>query len=205
VLITPYFVFVHVPKTGGIWLKGVLPRDWWVQALDAHTERWRVPKEYADLPVLAFVRNPWDWYVSLYEYGRRLEVGEDDQVHSLFFNGDSFESFLNEALSTRTIPDLIGDWMRRYDLDYYTALFRAMTQPVETTWIGRFENLREDLLRFAEEHDVPISPEIRAKILNAPRRNVSKRRPYRSYYNDELRDLVATRSRPMVRLFGYSF
>jgi hypothetical protein len=46
---------------------------------------------------------------------------------------------------------------------------------------------------------------LREQIRSAPPENASDRRPYRDYYTDELRDLVAERSRLIIDRFGYSF
>jgi hypothetical protein len=206
-LVTRYFVFVHVPKTGGVWVKSVIPEEWWVEALNAHELYENLPIKYANLPVLAFVRNPWDWYVSLYEYGREREVEEDEDttVHDLFFKDGTFDSLLRTALFSQEIPYYVGRLMRECGLDYYSALFKAMTDPRQGLWVGRFENLREDFLSFADAHDVYVSPELRRKVLESPRVNTSERKEYRHYYDDELRRLVETRAEGLIADFGYEF
>lgn len=77
---TNKFTWLHVPKTGGTWLHKILvdnaPRSWQVSAgPPAHVRLHEVPEvlehqhrlpERIRLPILATVRNPWDWYVSFY-------------------------------------------------------------------------------------------------------------------------------------------
>jgi hypothetical protein len=75
---TKYFVFVHVQKTGGSFVRQLceehLPADWFFDPSELiptapdhhHLGYRRVPPEFAHLPALCFVRNPWDWYVSFY-------------------------------------------------------------------------------------------------------------------------------------------
>lgn len=73
-LIHERFVFLHVPKTGGTFIRHALGQELpSCRALpgmpgSAHWGWDRIPPEAADLPVLAFVRNPWDWYVSWYSF-----------------------------------------------------------------------------------------------------------------------------------------
>jgi hypothetical protein len=202
-IITPYFVFLHVPKTGGSWLKSTIPDDWRLATLRNHEPRRNIPGEYARLPVLAFVRNPWDWYVSHYAYHVAREP-RDARIELLFANGSSFESFLRTALYGANFP-VTGKIMQSEKIDFYTVVLRNLTGPEEGIWFGRFENLREDFQRFLETIAAPVTDELRDKIRSAPPENASDRRPYRDYYTDELRDLVAERSRLIIDRFGYSF
>jgi len=203
VIVTPYFAFVHVPKTGGMWVKSVIPPEWEVERLRTHERRANIPERYAHLPVLAFVRNPWDWYVSLYSHRLHREWGPRHQV--LFSNGTSFEAFLRTALTSDRFPMTGARRIADEGIDYYTVVFGNLTRPQKGVWFGRFERLRDDFLRFLETSGAPVGEELRAKVLEAPPENTSEHRAYRSYYTDELRELVAERSRTMIEQFGYSF
>jgi hypothetical protein len=202
-IITPYFVFLHVPKTGGSWVKSTIPDEWCVARLRDHESHSNVPDEYADLPVLAFVRNPWDWYVSHYSYHLPREP-RDARAELFFANGSSFEAFLRTALFGTNFP-VIEKRMQSERIDFYTVLFQNLTRPEEGVWFGRFERLREDFLRFLDMHGAPVTDEMRDKVLTAPRENPSERRDYREYYTEELRDLVAERSRLIIERFDYGF
>ena len=70
---TRHFILIHVPRTGGQFIRKVtfeqLPGDWFIRnALDAHTPWELVADDFAELPMFAVIRNPWDWYVSWYHY-----------------------------------------------------------------------------------------------------------------------------------------
>ena len=73
------------------------------------------------------------------------------------------------------------------------------------------ETLDEEFADFAARRGKELGFSDRAvDIINKQaenHRNVSKRtlETYRDYYTDELRDLVATRDRFFIDLFGYTF
>ena len=94
-IITDRFTFVHVPKTGGTFVSSVLFRlyhvRWtWVTHLISSMKRnlvykrdygtfiynnnkhgtcAEIPPEHLHKPVLMVIRNPYDLYVSQYEFG----------------------------------------------------------------------------------------------------------------------------------------
>jgi Flp pilus assembly protein TadD len=75
----------------------------------------------------------------------------------------------------------------------------------ERTFIGRFENLKHDFLDIMGRLGVSEEQAIRAELDGCGRRNVSRHSHYSHYYDDELRDLVATRERGLIEEYGYEF
>ena len=69
-LIYDRFVFLHMPKTAGSFLSQALREELGppVRELETHTGWDQIPPEAAGRPVLMYVRNPWDWYVSWYHF-----------------------------------------------------------------------------------------------------------------------------------------
>lgn len=64
-IVTESFVFIHMHKTGGQTLNEIVKRcveD--CRDIGYHYPRSEIPPEFANLPVVGLVRNPWDWYVS---------------------------------------------------------------------------------------------------------------------------------------------
>jgi len=166
-LVTDHFVFVHMPKTGGGFLRAAIVQSMDAEHCGSHISYREVPAEYSALPAICFMRNPWDWYVSLWAFQRR--EGSDE----------TFSDLLSRAFA-RT-PDL------------YSLLFRRIggiegwrDGRVE---VGRFEHLREDFVAFLDRHDIEL-PRLREFVLTAEPINTSERDDYRSYYDDESRELV---------------
>jgi hypothetical protein len=111
--------------------------------------------------------------------------------------------------------------MREWDVDYLTATFALTTGrvPAETPadspfraplsngklQIGRYESLREDMLGFLGGNEIQAPGEFLDAIRTGAPWHQSRRRPYREYYDDELRELVGTRAHRIVAEFGYEF
>jgi hypothetical protein len=239
VLITKHFVLLHFPRTGGVFLRRAcrahLPRDWILAEPDTtHAYHAKVPEEFMDLPMITFIRNPWDWYVSFYEFTTQYwaQAGKervppssaDSYWGAMFDHGRN--DFRQTVAAMCSRPDIDRAWavgMREWDVDYLTATFTLTTgrlpagtpadspvreffsaQPARVE-VGRYESLRDDMLGFLERHDVPAVPEFIDAVRSAPARHQSRRKPYREYYDDELRDLVASKSRPIIDEYGYDF
>src|SRR5579862_9270560 len=63
------FIFLHVHKTGGQFVNRLLLQYLpGARRIGYHLPRSEAPPELRGLPALAFVRNPWDWYVSWYAF-----------------------------------------------------------------------------------------------------------------------------------------
>ena len=71
-IVTEHFVYIHVSRTGGTFLnKLIMNQVSGARMLQYHGHLEDLPAAYAHLPVIGFVRNPWDWYVSMYSDYRR--------------------------------------------------------------------------------------------------------------------------------------
>jgi hypothetical protein len=220
-LITKYFVFLHMQKTGGSFVAHAcyrkLPREWrFENDLDPHGTYGEIPEQFRDLPVLCFVRNPWDWYVSWYHW---LIANPPEGPHTLentpmwvsaFDRGRAgFRETVWRACSGEGFRHRFTEpLMRELDIDHYSAEYlRKVGTGIEDGRIdvGKYENLRDDVLAFMHGHRVPITREFEEEIRTGAPRRASERGSYRSYYDDELRDLVGYKARAIIDRYGYSF
>ena len=61
------FVYIHTSRHAGTFInKLLLEHVPDTKMLRYHGQLSDLPAQYSELPVLGFVRNPWDWYVSMY-------------------------------------------------------------------------------------------------------------------------------------------
>jgi hypothetical protein len=233
-LITKYFIFVHYKKTGGTFLRRLfrdhLPADWVVDRQPMHAGWNKIPEQYAHLPAIAFIRNPWDWYVSWYHWENQY-LGSGDRPTpereghpwaTLFGRGEyDFKEAVTRACTRREGGRAWEIAMRAWDVDMLTASHATMTghypaplppelahmrppdrRPVE---VARFENLRDELLSFMDRHDVPLPDGFVDAVQSYPPQHASRRSAYVDYYDDELRELVAHNARYVIAAHGYEY
>ncbi len=226
---TDRFVYLHLHKTGGTFLNECLLKHFpGARQIGYHLPRRLIPQRYQKLPVLGFVRDPWSYYVSWFAFqsarqapnalfeiaSERGQLDFKGTITNLINLGSGspkldqilpllVEDYINHGLN---LPRFALEPIRNSGLGFYTYLYRYMYLGVgESLHIGRAEALREEFLGFLERIGVVPSAEARTFILEQGARNTSQHRRIETYYDAELRELVAERDRDLIRMYGYSF
>jgi hypothetical protein len=75
----------------------------------------------------------------------------------------------------------------------------SINRKLAIDFVGRYENLETDFEAALNKVNLPAMPLVRAKAGVRPTKN------YREYYDDELREFVATCCRREIETFGYEF
>jgi hypothetical protein len=226
-IITDKSVFLHIPKTGGMWLRNVLepiavqpfnPKDT-VHLID-------VPKKDEHKYRFVFVRNPWAWYVSWFNYHKHGSSEEwltnSDSLLFNQFNGESFEFFLKNSIDRNSVFRKkmnaifkLQEMKTKTNNTDHTAIIYNNCQSsmyncaiekfsVGATKIGKMETLRIDLINMLEvSGEINKEMEHRVKTIECINRSVPV--DYRNYYTTELRDLVAKDSAEYIDKFSYKF
>ncbi len=155
-IITKYFVYIHTSRSAGTFLnKLILENVQGAKMLQYHGHLRDLPEEYSHLPVIGFVRNPWDWYVSMFfDYQRKKQyvfgvlAGRGDlsfeEILSRFLrlgdNSDLSKRLLAQLVqfapktinvrnpARRELPGLRSEHFANYpeNLGYYSWLFKLM-------------------------------------------------------------------------------
>jgi hypothetical protein len=197
--LTRDFVFVHIPKTGGNFVREILvnfaPKEWQLQVFDVHATFEQIPPSHRHLPRLAFARNPFSWHVSWFYFQKR--------ARSEFFLQISENDSLNFADTMRNA--YTGDGPLAHSAGALTqTLLSMLGEGLAGAKVGKIENMREELLRlFGECTEVPKA--MVAAIQQLPPQNTSKNAHYSTYYDDELRPLVRTKDAPVFDFLGYEW
>ena len=199
------FLFVHIYKTAGNSVARALepyayrPGSWrlsnlptWLTTPHQHLLKEKPPKHAsaADLRALipepifkelfkfTFVRNPWDWQVSLYHY---ILEQPADRMHERVKAMGSFEAYMHwRATDYRTQTSQISDESGKCLVDF----------------VGRVETIDEDFVEICRRIGIRS---------NLGHQNKSSHRPYREYYSDETREIAAKIYAEDIAKFSYSF
>ena len=138
------------------------------------------PAVYRRFYSFAFVRNPWDWLVSLYHY---MLDSETHPQHE--FARKTFASF-----------DEYVEWKVANDVKLQKTFVTDEQGRTIVDCVGRIENLRDDFGAICRRIG------IRADL---PHVNRSRHADYRGYYSDRTRSLVADAFGEDIELCRYEF
>jgi len=183
-------VFFHVPRTGGSSIESL---DWWDEwtghlpsALEANC-----PGDYFSF---AFVRNPWDRFVSLFHYFATMTPG-----HRWYPANAELAAQVQRFGSFADFCHTFHGWAYRDNLHFRPQCSWIADGSGRTLvdFVGRFEQLQQD---FAS-----VCARLGVARLKLPKLNGSGHRPYRDYYDDETNEIVAALSRRDIAAFGYDF
>ena len=144
----------------------------------AQTKKFLGEKIWNSYFKFAFVRNPYEIVVSRYFWERRGKLKIDD------CSKENFKLWVKNELNNKS-----------YDLLHpYTA-----TNNIELDFIGRYENLQEDV-------------DYICNILKLPKLTLGKNKAgyrdknhYTEYYDDEIKNIVKSFFNKDLKLFNYSF
>lgn len=138
-----------------------------------------IGKIYQNFFKFAFVRNPWDWQVSLYKFMLK------DKAHRQHHIIKKFKEF-DEYINWRVSEDM------HFQSDY---LLGSDGEPID--FIGRFENLQEDF------H--VISQKLGLKNAKLPILNISNSGGYQKYYSRESKKIIENAYQKDIQGLGYTF
>lgn len=197
-ILHPKYIFLHVPKTGGTWVRMMLQLSGGIEReLKGHNPYSKVTPK--DRPAFCFVRNPWDWYISLYcHYHQNLiqrrhefrapRLAWRKHTHDLatVFGGSFEEMFMH--LDTTLSETLKGICTKPYP-------------EAKDPLVYRYEDGLSDQLILFLNH-VGVSNTEKIESFSESRFNASKETD-KIIYTDRLIDIVRERDRGLIEQYGY--
>lgn len=138
-----------------------------------------LPELWENSFTFAFVRNPWDWQVSLYNY---MKKEKNHFQHQLAYSFQDFKDYLN--------------WRVNNEIRFQTDFLLDQSGNLIVDFIGRLETINDDFSFICNKLGLSAS---------LPKVNVSNILPYQEFYDSEDRELVAKVFAKDINLLGYSF
>lgn len=212
---THKFIFFHVAKVAGLSIREALnpyvqeperfkilrpPKiihgkanplyEMWQNTL-LHAKARDVRKElqgniYDNFYKFAFVRNPWDWQVSMYHF---ILKDPAHVRHGIVSSMSGFEEYLEWVIATRN-PYPRGASKLQWDV------LSDDQGNIITDFVGRYETLAQDFAHVCRVIGINAS---------LPKINTTTHRDYRSYYNERTKNMVAEHFKEDIELFAYTF
>ncbi|MGK5092454.1 sulfotransferase family 2 domain-containing protein [Deltaproteobacteria bacterium TL4] len=213
---THKFIFFHVAKVAGLSIKEALkdyaqePEKFKVrrpariingkpnplyEMWDAFMTHVKAKEAQKELPEaifnqfykFAFVRNPWDWQVSMYHF----IIKETNHInHELVKSMAGFGDYLKWIVSTPKNPYAKGATPFQKDM------LIDQEGKIIVDFIGRYESLTQDFQKVCQKLQLNSA---------LPFINQSAHRDYKLYYNDETKKMVEEYFKEDIELFGYTF
>lgn len=196
------FIFIHIPKTGGTSVKTALKRvslkenvvplkykttssqirkhDVAIRVRDILNEK--IWKSYYKF---AFVRNPFDWVVSLYHYIKKDKKDPRYQIA----NKLNFKDFMRwfDKASSEKYPARLGQ----------KSYITNKKGKIIVNFVGKLENFTEDFSKVCKSLNI--------KNTYLPRVNITNHKKYTKYYDSDTISLVGRIFKEDLRFLGYSF
>jgi len=187
-------IFIHVPKAAGSSIEKAL---WGTKGEVGHTTAMDFKAADANLFEIYFsfaiVRNPFDRFVSAYEYlkigGRnRFDKAWTDKYINTF---STFSSFV-ESLNDSVFRNKVLSWMH-FKPQYKFVCDESKNVMVD--FVGRYESLNEDFHHITQCLNVDVS---------LPYENSVSRKSTDSYFDESTRSIIYKIYKEDFELFGYA-
>jgi hypothetical protein len=136
------------------------------------------PEVFDNFFKFAFVRNPWDWQVSLY-----------------FYMQQSPSHFQYDIVAPMTFDEYI-EWRVTEDRWFQKDFVVDENGRLLVDFVGKYEQLNQDFQQVCDTLGLDAA---------LPHKQKSSHRDYRTYYNERTKHLVEEYFKEDIEFFGYTF
>jgi len=149
----------------------------------------QVIKQYPDYYKFAIVRNPWDRMVSNWSMFCRDGLPDRERKIEILF-GKKYDEIEFKEFIRRSVSIHNHHWQQ------YVDFLPWDRDKLLVDYLGRLESFADDWSEIAHRLGIDVT-----LITN----NQTDHRHYRNYYDEELRDIVASSFKDDIRVFHYQF
>jgi len=216
------FNYFHIPKCGGTFISQYLEEN--IEGAkfisnargDKHHP---VSLKYNKVFTFSTIRNPWDWYVSFYEFNKynyssysflKGGINFKEVIKRIFGKKSGKESRIDfNVLSKNDVGILTYRFFLILSYNVYDVFRKPQSQWKEdVNCVVKIEEARNEIPQMFKKYLFPLSSK-QAKVLkNMKRRGVTNRRKfkdYRKHYDNETRELIAHKESYLINRFNYNF
>lgn len=196
------FVFVHVPKTAGTSIthtlknyasysvsseykiagKRILHKSLKKHAHAKEIRKYMKKDQWREYFKFAFVRNPWDLFVSLYFWLKNHSPHSKIRQKNILF-----KQFITNFYHNQDKAVLMGQGQKPFIFDARKCL---------VDYVGKYETLESDVGAISSRLGVSLS---------LPHIFKTDHKKYKKYYNSRTHDMIAKVCAEDIRIFNYSF
>ena len=225
-IVTDKFIFIHLFRTGGSSIISGLNG----KMIGYHRPRSLIPDEYSHLPVIGNVRNPFDWYVSVYYHCLNMcypmrtptflnfliqpdnfscqKFNFNESIRRLldtsWMTSNDKERFLSRLQPSYDWKTTLTDNLRREEGESYLKSGVGFL-----SWLFNYMyqfNGSTDGVTYTRLEDLKNHPKLNAMSgfnLNIGKIKEPRNADYMSYYEDDLIDLILHKDNDYIRRFKY--
>jgi len=221
-------LFLHIPKTGGSWVRHILRRQGLVKMEWPHPHpdfdrvinlpryyplyfvkqslkhrSLRLHHEVKQSYKFCFVRHPHSWYESYWRFMRGLDwkhFHEERQEERTFVLKRPWHpNAALERMGPRPFDEFMSTVLRRYP-GYLTQMYGWYAPPDEVDFVGGTESLVDDLVTVLNTLGLDFDED---EVRNTEKINTSPDCVDRPEWDDALRTEVRRMEAPIFERFGY--
>jgi len=193
-MLTDKLIHIHIPRTAGTTFRLRVVRSLRVKILDysshksySHYQTVCNRLGYEVPPAFAVIRNPWEWYVSMW--------GRVNKIKRNGWCGGTFEQYM-ECIKL----ECIDHWNFKPLMNAWNVL-----EADKADFVARYESLYYDIPRFIKSI-IPSTDELTIKLIFMSERfRKTEHHKYQTYYNDKTQQWVADWDSELISRFSYSF
>ncbi|OGF24911.1 hypothetical protein A2331_06105 [Candidatus Falkowbacteria bacterium RIFOXYB2_FULL_34_18] len=189
------FIFIHVYKVAGSSMESVLnkyePRYVYFIKKIYRKLGWNISDHITAMELrnkinvnifnnyfkFAFVRNPFDWQVSLFCFARKNKKHHQHEM----INKMTFDEYI--------------DWRVNNEIHLQKNFVCSENGEVLVDFIGRYENIQNDFEK--------ICKTIGIEKIKLPHTNISNHKPFMDYYNEKTKKMVYDAFGEDFKMFNY--
>ena len=228
VIVNSKFIFVHLHKSAGTFFNSFIAKFFPDSTLVGyHFPKRMTPLAHQHLPVLGFVRNPWDFYVSWYSFQMQKQqsnplfmvtskdktLGFSDTLERLLALHED-QALLNKVTALLpeqftdaglNIPASVFRAIHGTGLGFYGFLYDWMYEGTTSKpSVVKKEFMLGGLESFFQKINVSMTSEMRAHLSEQAHQNKSSHDHYKAYYDDRIAEMVVIADSAIILKHGYS-